>query len=134
MVGPFGDKNNSERGERRTAREEEIDGAKRVLSEAIGGLLASTGTPAFLKEFTAGKSSRGEDDDSDDDDDDLDPVFTPFAPSNGGANNAKAHEQEFLGFDPSSILPDLLSTPPVWPSLIMDRRSALTQTFFWSSS
>ena len=52
VVGTFGDKNNLERVERRTAIEEEIDGSNRVLSKVIGGLLASTGSPLFLEKFT----------------------------------------------------------------------------------
>ena len=83
-----------ERGERRAASNNEIVGAKRVLSEVIGGLLASTGDPAFLEDFTAGEDGGGEENDRNNNgNEEIDIGFTPFAPSNGRANNSKAHDQ-----------------------------------------
>ena len=112
---------------------EEINEAKMVLSEVIGFLMASTRATAFLEDFTSGKAGVWEDDDRYDDDDDNDDdeihlVFTTFAPSNRGENNSKAHEQELLGFDPSFFVPNILSTLPVQPLLLMDIVLAVTCT------
>ena len=90
--GPFGDTSGTQR---RRADEKELDDAAEGIVELVQGLLAMTGAPGFQDEFQGGLQPVGDKD---------------FLHIDRSVESSSQPQQAFIGFDPSNIPTDMLTS------------------------